>query len=200
MSEPSNAKEITTRYRACNLCEATCGLEIKLRGSEIVSIHGNAADPLSRGHVCPKAIALRDLQQDPDLLRRPLRRSGNAWREMGWDEAFDFAAQRLAAVYRAHGADAVAAYAGNPSVHNYGVLTHAQRFLGLIRTRNRYSATSVDQLPHQLVAYWMYGHQLLVPVPDIDRTDYFLVLGANPIASNGSMMTVPDFPNRLKAL
>jgi anaerobic selenocysteine-containing dehydrogenase len=200
MNQPSSDGVTTTHYRACNLCEAICGLEIKLQDSEIVSIRGDAADPLSRGHICPKAVALKDLHNDPDRLRRPLLREGSGWREIGWDEAFDIAARKLAAIHAAHGADSIATYSGNPSVHNYGVLTHAQRFLGLIRTRNRYSATSVDQLPHQLLAYWMYGHQLLVPVADIDRTDYFLVLGANPMASNGSMMTVPDFPKRLKAL
>jgi anaerobic selenocysteine-containing dehydrogenase len=187
-------------HRACNLCEAICGLEIKVRDGAIVSIRGDEADPFSRGYICPKAVALKDLHEDPDRLRRPLLRSGGAWREIGWDEAFDRVADALARISGAHGADAVAAYFGNPSVHNYGVMTHAPRALSLIRTRNRYSATSVDQLPHQLLAYWMYGHQLLVPVADIDRTDYFLVLGANPMASNGSLMTVPDFPARLKAL
>jgi anaerobic selenocysteine-containing dehydrogenase len=187
-------------YRACNLCEAICGLEIQVDGDEIVSIRGDGADPLSRGHICPKAVALKDLHEDPDRLRRPLRRSGSTWETIDWDTAFDLVADGLAAVYTKHGPDAIAAYLGNPTVHNYGALTHSSRFFGPIRTHNRYSATSVDQLPHQLVAYWMYGHQLLLPVPDIDRTEYFLVLGANPMASNGSLMTVPDFPHRLAAL
>ncbi|MDE2149496.1 MAG: molybdopterin-dependent oxidoreductase [Gammaproteobacteria bacterium] len=187
-------------YRACNLCEAICGLEIRTRGDRILSIRGDAADPLSRGHICPKAVALKDLQQDPDRLRGPLIRDGSGFREIDWEPAFDLVAERLAAVYAAHGADAIAVFMGNPSVHNYGNLTHAQRLLGQIRTRNRYSATSADQLPHQLVAYWMYGHQLLLPVPDIDRTRYWLVLGGNPLTSNGSLMTVPDLRGRLKAL
>jgi anaerobic selenocysteine-containing dehydrogenase len=196
---PMNNTE-QTHYRACNLCEAVCGLEIKVQDGAIVSIRGDEADPFSRGYICPKAVALKDLHDDPDRLRRPMLRNGSEWREIGWDEAFDRVADELVRISGAHGADAVATYLGNPSVHNYGVMTHAQRALGLIRTRNRYSATSVDQLPHQLLAYWMYGHQLLVPIADIDRTDYFLVLGANPMASNGSLMTVPDFPARLKAL
>ncbi len=194
----SNEEQI--HYRACNLCEAICGLEIKVRDGAIVAIRGDEADPFSRGHICPKAVALKDLHEDPDRLRRPVKRVGTEWKEIGWDEAFELAAEKLAAISSAHGADAVAMYLGNPSVHNYGVMTHAQRALGLIRTHNRYSATSVDQLPHQLMAYWMYGHQLLVPIADIDRCDYFLVLGANPMASNGSLMTVPNFPKRLKAL
>ena len=190
-----------THYRACNLCEAICGLEIRVDADEhIVAIRGDAQDPFSQGHVCPKAVALKDLHEDPDRLRQPLRRTADGWQTMGWDEAYDYVAERLAAVVEAHGANALATYQGNPNVHNYGSMTHAQRLLGLVRTQNRYSATSVDQLPHQLLAYWMYGHQLLLPIADIDRCDYFLVLGANPMASNGSLMTVPNFPKRLKAL
>ncbi len=189
-----------THYRACNLCEAICGLEIRVRGDEILSIRGDDADPLSRGHICPKAVALKDIHQDPDRLRQPLRRTAGGWEEIGWDAALDLAAERLVAVAQAHGAGSVAAYYGNPNVHNYGSMTHGPRALGPLKTRSRYSATSVDQLPHQLLAYWMYGHQLLLPIADIDRTDYFLVLGANPMASNGSLMTVPDFRARLKAL
>ncbi|HEY8051590.1 MAG TPA: molybdopterin-dependent oxidoreductase [Steroidobacteraceae bacterium] len=189
-----------THYRACNLCEAICGLQIRVRGAQILSIRGDPADPLSRGHICPKAVALKDIHQDPDRLRRPLRRTATGWEEIGWDAALDLAAERLVAISAAHGAGSVATYFGNPNVHNYGSMTHGPRALGPLKTRNRYSATSVDQLPHQLLAYWMYGHQLLVPIADIDRSDYFLVLGANPMASNGSLMTVPDFRTRLKAL
>jgi anaerobic selenocysteine-containing dehydrogenase len=187
-------------YGACNLCEAICGLEFRVSGNQILSIRGDDADPLSRGHICPKAVALKDIYQDPDRLRRPLRRVGERWEEISWDAAFDLVAEKLVAIHQAHGANSVAAYLGNPSVHNYGNLTNASSFLGPLKTRSRYSATSVDQLPHQLLAMWMYGHQLLVPIADIDRTQYFLVLGANPMASNGSLMTVPDFRARLKAL
>lgn len=186
-------------YGACNLCEAICGLEFRVSGNEILSIRGDGADPFSRGHICPKAVALKDIYEDPDRLRQPIRRVGSEWQEISWDEAFDLVAEKLA---QAHQRDpnSVAAYLGNPSVHNYGVLTCAGQMLSPVRTQNRYSATSVDQLPHQLMAYWMYGHQLLVPITDIDRCQYFLVLGANPMASNGSLMTVPDFRHRLKAL
>ena len=192
--------DVRTHYRACNLCEAICGIEIRTRGTEILSVRGDAADPFSRGHICPKAVALKDIYEDRDRLRQPLRRTASGWEELSWDEAIEFVADRLVAIHNTHGADAIGAYLGNPNVHNYGSLTHGSRLLGPIRTRNRYSATSVDQLPHQLVAHWMYGHQLLVPIADIDRTDYFLVFGANPMASNGSLMTVPDFPKRLKAM
>ncbi len=192
--------EVRTAFGACNLCEAICGLEFKLQDDRIVSVRGDDADPFSHGHICPKAVALKDIHEDPDRLRRPVRRTANGWEPIGWDQAYAEVAERFMALRRERGANSVAVYQGNPSVHNYGNLTHAQNFLGLLKTRNRYSATSVDQLPHQLVAHWMFGHQLLLPIPDIDRTQHFLVLGANPMASNGSLMTVPDFRGRLKAL
>ncbi|WP_245585167.1 molybdopterin-dependent oxidoreductase [Solimonas flava] len=187
-------------YRACNLCEAICGLEIRVRDGRIVSIRGDAHDPLSRGHICPKAVALQDLHEDPDRLRRPQKRIGERWVELGWDEALDEVAERLAAIRRAHGGNAIGVYMGNPSVHNWGIMTHSGAFLGPLKTRSRFSATSVDQLPHQLVSYWLYGHQLLLPVPDIDRSRHILMLGANPMASNGSLWTVPDFRNRLREM
>lgn len=199
MSEPTSQPAERIHFGACNLCEAICGLEFKVRGHEILQIKGDAADPLSRGHICPKAVALKDIYEDPDRLKKPMQRIGDQWQEMEWDAAFDLVATELAKAHQ-RDPDSVAAYLGNPSVHNYGVLTTSGQMLSPIRTKNRYSATSVDQLPHQLMAYWMYGHQLMVPISDIDRTQYFLVLGANPMASNGSLMTVPDFRHRLKAL
>lgn len=190
----------STHYRACNLCEAICGLEIQVNEGEITSIKPDKTDPFSRGHICPKGVALQDLQNDPDRLRRPIKRNESGWEEIEWDEAFDLVATRIAEITGEHGDDALGVYFGNPNVHNYGSLTHAQTFLGHIKTKNRFSATSVDQLPHQLAALRMFGHQLLVPIPDMDRSQYFLAMGYNPMASNGSLMTVPDFPGRLKEL
>ncbi|YCC76091.1 molybdopterin oxidoreductase family protein [Pseudomonas aeruginosa] len=195
----------TLHYRACHLCEAICGLAIETESDEggvprIRSIKGDPQDSFSRGHVCPKAVALQDIQDDPDRLRQPLRRVGSEWQPIGWDEAFALVASRLGEIRERHGNDAVAVYHGNPSVHNYGLMTHSNYFLGLLKTRNRFSATSVDQLPHHLVSQQMYGHGLLIPIPDIDHTDFMLVLGGNPLASNGSIMTVPDVEKRLKAL
>jgi anaerobic selenocysteine-containing dehydrogenase len=196
----ASESSIETHYGACNLCEAICGLEFKVKEGKILSIRGDDADPFSHGHICPKAVALKDIHEDPDRLRKPVKRTADGWQEISWDEAFNLVVDRLVDIRNQHGANSIGVYQGNPSVHNYGSLTHAQHFLGPLKTRNRYSATSVDQLPHQLIAYWMFGHQLLVPISDIDRTDYFLVMGANPMASNGSLMTVPDFRGRLKAL
>ena len=187
-------------YRACNLCEAICGLEIEVEGDHIVSIRGDDADPFSRGHLCPKAVALKDVHEDPNRLRRPMLRNGNEWSEIGWDEAFELAASKLAAIQDAHGDDAVGFYIGNPSVHNIGTLLSIPPLARVLRTRNAFSASSVDQLPQQLASLLMFGHQFLIPIPDVDRTDYFLILGGNPLASNGSMMTVPDVKRRLAAI
>lgn len=189
-----------SRFRACPLCEAICGLELQYEGPDLVAIRGDAADPFSRGHVCPKGNAILDLEADPDRLRRPLRRRGSDWEEIGWDEALAEAGERLAAVQREHGNDAVGAYLGNPNVHHFGHLAYLPALLRSLRSRNLFSASSVDQWPHQLVDWLMYGHQWLLPIPDIDRTDFFLMLGANPVASNGSLMTAPGAEKRLEAL
>jgi anaerobic selenocysteine-containing dehydrogenase len=190
----------SVHYRACNLCEAICGLEIRLRDGEIQSIRGDRDDPFSRGHICAKAVALQDVHRDPDRLRRPVRRTATGFEEIGWDEALDLAAAGLRQVRTRHGRQALASYAGNPNVHNWGSMLFGPVLYKAYRPGNRYSATSVDQLPHHLAAYFMFGHQMLLPVPDIDRTDFFLILGANPAISNGSLMTAPDIKNRLKAI
>ena len=187
-----------THYRTCHLCEALCGIAIRVRGTTILSIRGDEADPFSRGHLCPKAVAIQDVHEDPDRLRQPVRRTASGWQAIGWDEAFDEAAERLLAVQSRHGPDSVATYFGNPQVHSYTGLVAGTQFVRSLRTRNRYSATSVDQLPHHLAAYFMYGHQLLLPIPDLDRTHFLLVIGANPAVSNGSLMSAPDVARRLK--
>ena len=195
----------TLHHRACHLCEAICGLTIETTevdgaAIQITSIKGDQQDSFSRGHICPKAVALQDIQNDPDRLRQPMQRIGEQWQPIEWDAAFALVAERLAAIQQRHGHNAVATYQGNPSVHNYGLMTHSNYFLGLLKTRNRFSATSVDQLPQHLSSYLMYGHGLLLPIPDIDHTDFMLILGGNPLASNGSIMTVPDVEKRLKAI
>lgn len=203
---------VHTRHGVCNLCEAICGLTFQVQGegpqARIISVKGNEADPLSRGHICPKAVALKDLHEDPDRLRQPVRRvvedgpNGQVtrWQAITWDEAFDLVVEGLAQVRERHGSHAVAVYQGNPNVHNWGNITHGHLFFSQLKTRARFSATSADQLPHHIVAHWLYGHQLAIPIPDIDHTQYMLVLGGNPMASNGSLMTVPDVRARFKAL
>ncbi|WP_394672229.1 molybdopterin oxidoreductase family protein [Limnobacter sp.] len=189
-----------TYRRACHLCEAICGLKIEVENNQVVSIKGDEQDPFSRGHICPKAVALKDIQEDPDRLTKPVKKVDGQWVETTWEDAIELACEGLFQVQQKYGANAVGVYQGNPNVHNWGLMTHSANFLGLLKTRNRFSATSVDQLPMQLLGYWMFGHQLLITIPDIDHTNYFLMLGANPIASNGSLMTVPDVAKRIKAL
>src|SRR6266516_2711540 len=183
----------TVRRTSCNLCEAICGVLVTGEDARVTDIRGDESDPLSRGHICPKAVALRDLQDDPDRLTTPVRRTPDGWQEIGWDAAYELVIDKLTDIQRQHGRNSVGVYLGNPNVHSLGALTHMPTMMKLLRTRNRFSATSIDQLPHMLASYLLYGHQLMVAVPDIDRTSYLLMLGANPLASNGSMMTAPGF-------
>ena len=194
------ATTTTTHYRSCTLCEAGCGVAITTDGDRVTDIRGDDEDPFSRGYICPKATALADLHEDPDRLRQPMVRNGDAWRPVGWEQAYDLVASRLREIRARHGRNAIAVYQGNPTAHNLGLLTFGQLFLRTLGTRNQYSATSLDQLPHMLAALLMFGNQLLMPVPDIERSDLFICLGANPLASNGSLMTAPDVRGRLKAI
>ena len=187
-----------THFRTCHLCEAMCGVAIDIQDGQIQSIKGDPDDPLSQGYICPKATALEDLHQDPERLRKPVRRTADGWQEMEWDDAFDLVAERLHRVRSDHGRNSIGAYLGNPNVHNHGALIAGLPFLRALGTQNRFSATSNDQLPHMLASLEMFGHQILFPIPDIDRTDLFMCIGANPMASNGSLMSVPDFRGRIK--
>jgi anaerobic selenocysteine-containing dehydrogenase len=188
-------------YRACNLCEAICGLEIALDENDaIISIKGDENDPLSRGHICPKAVALKDIYHDPNRLKQPVRRTATGWETITWEDAFTEVVQNIKAVQAQFGKNSVATYFGNPSVHNSGTLLTIPGVLKALGSKNRFSATSADQLPHHFVSSLMFGHPSLLPVPDIDRTDFMLIIGGNPLASNGSMMTVPDVSTRLKAI
>jgi anaerobic selenocysteine-containing dehydrogenase len=185
----------------CMLCEAACGLEVELQpDGRVLSVRGDRLDPLSAGHICPKATAIADTAADPDRILAPQRRVGDRWQTVGWDEALDEAATRLTEIQRHHGRNAVALYLGNPTVHSYAAALAAPYFARAIGTRNRFSATSVDQLPMMLACQQMFGHSVLFPIPDVDRTHFMLVLGANPLASNGSLMTAPGMASRLKAL
>jgi anaerobic selenocysteine-containing dehydrogenase len=190
----------SVHYRNCNLCEAICGIEITVTGNEHLDIRGDKDDPFSRGYICPKAVALQDFHYDKDRLRHPVRRTAKGWERISWNEAFAEVAQNLKRIRAQYGRNSIATYLGNPTVHNYGALLFAPGFLRSLRTRNKFSATSVDQLAHHLAGYLMFGHQLLLPVPDVDRTKFFLILGANPAASNGSMMTAPGMTRRLQAI
>ncbi|MEI6224145.1 MAG: molybdopterin-dependent oxidoreductase [Deltaproteobacteria bacterium] len=189
-----------TRLHTCMLCEATCGISVQVEGGRVTSVRGDRDDPFSRGHVCPKAAAIPDVMDDPDRIREPMRRVGDRWEPVSWDEAIAEAADRIGAIQREHGRSAVGMYVGNPTVHGHGAILGIPLLSKALGGRSRFSATSVDQLPQMLASLEMFGHQLLFPVPDVDRTGYFLVLGANPIVSNGSLMTAPGIAHRLSAL
>ena len=194
-------QNVQTHYRTCNICEAMCGIEIKYEGKEILSIKGDKNDPLSQGHICPKAIALQDFYKDTDRLRQPLGKTQMGdWETIEWEEAIDTVVDRFKKIQSKYGKNALATFLGNPNAHNMGNTFFMPFLLKAIGSRNRYSASSVDQLPHHVASNFMYGHGLLSPIPDIDRTDFMMMIGCNPMVSNGSMMTVPNFPKRLKAL
>jgi anaerobic selenocysteine-containing dehydrogenase len=184
----------------CPLCEAACGILVDAEDGRLRSIRGDPDDPFSRGYICPKAAALVDLHDDPNRIRAPLVREGTRWREVSWKDALDRAAEGLVRVRRRYGRDAAAIYYGNPVAHSLGLMTHGLTFARAMRTRNVYSASSADQLPQMLVALRMFGHQALIPVPDLDRTDLLFVFGANPVVSQGSLMTAPDVKRRLRAI
>jgi anaerobic selenocysteine-containing dehydrogenase len=181
-----------------------CGVIIETTDSEngpqILSIKGDKQDPLSQGAICPKAVALKDLHEDPDRLKRPLMKTEQGWKEIGWNQAFDLVANRIKKIQKQHGRNAVGTYLGNPNVHNHGTMLTVLPFLKALRTKKRFSATSNDQLPHMLVSQQMYGHQALFPVPDIDHTDLFICMGGNPVASNGSLMSAPGISKRIKEI
>jgi len=189
-----------TALRICPLCEATCGLELTLQDGRPTAARGDAADVFSHGFVCPKGVALPELHADPDRLRTPLVRRDGVLVEATWAEAFEAIERGLAGVQAAHGRDSVAVTIGNPAVHRLGLLLYGPRLLKALGSKNVYTASTLDQMPKQLSAGWMFGHWLSIPVPDLERTDWMLILGANPMASNGSLWTVPHFRGKAKAL
>ena len=185
-------------YRTCNLCEAMCGLKITYKEKKVISIVGDKKDPLSKGYICPKSQALKDLYEDSDRLKTPIKRTENGWEKISWTEAFDEVEYQIKKIQEKYGNDAVATYQGNPNVHNLGAMLYGGPFLKSLKTKQKYSATSADQLPHHIASLKMFGHQMLIPIPDIERTDYLLILGANPGASNGSLLTAPGFSKKIK--
>ena len=187
-------------HRTCNLCEAHCGLVIETEGRTILSIRGDEDDPLSRGYMCPKGNALKDVYEDGDRIRRPMIREGERWRETSWDEAIGHAARGIHDVQKRHGNDSFATYAGNPSAHNLSAMLALPHLLRLLHTKNRYSASTVDQFPQMLAAYLVFGAQLSIPIADLERCNYLMILGANPLVSNGSLMTAPGMKKRLREI
>jgi anaerobic selenocysteine-containing dehydrogenase len=189
-----------TAYRTCPLCEAGCGLEITLTDDRVTRIRGDRDDVFSHGFICPKGSTLKQLHEDPDRVRQPLVRRDGELVAATWDEAFAEVERSLAPIIETHGRDAIGVYLGNPNAHSLSSMLYVKALVRAIGSRNVYTASTVDQRPKELAAAHMFGGGLIVPVPDIDRTDFLLMLGANPYASNGSLATAPDWPGRIEAL
>ncbi len=185
----------------CPLCEATCGLSVVTDGfDQVLEIRGDPEDVFSQGFICPKGVAVKGLHEDPDRLRTPMVRRGDRLVEASWGEAFAEIEARLPPILNAYGPDAVAVFSGIASTHALGPLLYTDALLAAIGTRNVFSAASLNQRPKQVASSMMFGNPFTVAVPDVDRTRFVLMLGANPIVSNGSMLTAPDMRARLRAL
>ncbi len=184
-------------HYTCMLCDAHCGLRVQCEGGRVTDIRGDAADPFSRGHICPKGTAIGDLMEDPDRVRQPLKRTADGFVPVSWDAALDDIAARLAAIRQAGGPDAIATYMGNPTAHDHGAALASVVLRKALGGTNHYSALSIDTLPRMVASQVMYGVPTAVPIPDIDRSDLLVILGANPLVSNGSGMVSPDLRNRL---
>ena len=190
-----------TVFRTCPLCEATCGLEISVNPQEqIVRIRGDKDDVFSHGFICPKGSTLKQLHEDPDRLRKPMVKRNGVHVEVSWDEAWKEVERGLMGVIDRHGRGSLSAYLGNPNAHNLGPQLFSGVMLRSMGTRNIFSASSVDQMPMHVAGGFMFGSAQHIPVPDLDHTDYLLMLGANPYMSNGSLCTAPDYPGRLQAI
>jgi anaerobic selenocysteine-containing dehydrogenase len=189
-----------TAYRTCPLCEATCGLEIEIDDGQVSGIRGDPDDVFSQGFICPKGFAVKALHEDPDRVRAPLVKTDSGFEEVSWDEAFALIDRRLGPILARGDRDAVGVYIGNPNAHNLDALVYGRVLLKAIGSRNIYSASTVDQMPKHVSAGLMFGTLTSIPVPDVDRTDYLLALGANPLASNGSLLTAPDMRGRIRRI
>jgi anaerobic selenocysteine-containing dehydrogenase len=189
-----------THFRTCPLCEATCGLEIGHDRGKVVRIRGDRDDVFSHGYICPKGSTLGKLDNDPDRLRTPLIKRDGRHEPATWDEAFALIEEMMTPLISEHGPNAVGLYLGNPNVHSMSGVLYVRAFLKMLRSRSIFSAATVDQMPKHVSSGYMFGHPDLIPVPDLDRTSYLLMLGANPHESNGSLATAPDWPGRLDAI
>ena len=194
MPEPS------TQFRICPICEAACGLRISTDGTEILEVRGNDNDVFSEGHTCAKGIALKELHTDPDRIRTPLIRKDGKLQPATWHEAYETIQEELARLTSSYGKDSVALYVGNPTAHNIGLSMGFGTFASTLGSKNLYTAGTVDQVPKQLACELMFGNDMAVPIPDILNCDYFLMLGANPVVSNGSFWVVPKIREKLRAL
>ncbi|WP_326669200.1 molybdopterin oxidoreductase family protein [Streptomyces sp. NBC_01257] len=195
--DPSSSR---TALRICPLCEATCGLSLTIEGTRVTGARGDRDDVFSKGFICPKGASIGGLDEDPDRLRTPLVRRNGVLTEAGWDEAFDVIAGALPALVAEHGPQAVGVVLGNPNVHTMAGALYPSALLAALRTRALFTASTLDQMPKHVSSGLLFGDPNSIPVPDLDHTDHLLLIGANPLESNGSLCTAPDFPGKLKAL
>ncbi len=179
-------------YRTCPLCEAMCGLELHVDDGHVTLTRGDRADVWSKGFICPKGTTLGHLHEDPDRLREPMIREGDRWRAVSWDAAFERCEELLLGARERYGPGALTAYIGNPTAHNFSLGRYVGMFMGLAAFPMIYSAGTVDQWPKNVACALMYGNMWSIPAPDVPRTDYFVVMGANPHASQGSLLACPD--------
>jgi anaerobic selenocysteine-containing dehydrogenase len=198
--QPTKTQPTTTALRICPLCEATCGLELTISAGAVTGARGDAADVFSHGFICPKGAGFAELDNDPDRLRAPLVRRNGEFVEVGWAEAFSAVAEGLGDVLAAHGGPSVAVYVGNPNVHTVAGSLYPPLLIRALGTRNVFTASTLDQMPKQVAQGYLFGNPFAFGVPDLDRTDHLVILGANPMVSNGSVTTAPDIPGRLRAL
>lgn len=198
---PSTAR---TALRICPLCEATCGLTLTIEGTaegeRVTGARGDRDDVFSHGFICPKGASFPEADSDPDRLERPLVRKDGVLQEASWGEAFDAVAAGLRPLIEQQGPQAVGVVLGNPNVHTMAGALYPPVLLSSIGTRNIFTASTVDQMPKHVSSGLLFGDALAIPVPDLDHTDHLILLGANPLDSNGSLCTAPDFPGKLKAL
>ncbi|MFE7729732.1 molybdopterin oxidoreductase family protein [Streptomyces anthocyanicus] len=189
-----------TALRICPLCEATCGLALTVDGSTVTAARGDRDDVFSRGFICPKGASFGAVDSDPDRLRAPLVRTNGELREATWEEAFDAVAAGVRPLVERYGPHSVGVVLGNPNVHTMAGALYPNVLLGALGSRSLFTASTLDQMPKHVSSGLLFGDANVIPVPDLDRTDHLLLIGANPLESNGSLCTAPDFPGRLRAL
>ncbi|CAN1519827.1 BisC Anaerobic dehydrogenases, typically selenocysteine-containing [Mycobacteriaceae bacterium] len=189
-----------TALRICPLCEATCGLVLTIDDGRVSGARGDRDDVFSHGFICPKGASFAELDNDPDRLQRPLVRRDGELVEATWEEAFAAAAEGLQRVIGATGGSSVGIYLGNPNAHTIAGALYGPAVIRALGTRNIFSASTLDQMPKHVACGYLYGNPLAFTVPDLDRTDYLVIIGGNPLVSNGSLATAADFVGKLKAL
>ncbi|WP_166906763.1 molybdopterin oxidoreductase family protein [Mycobacterium sp. DL440] len=189
-----------TALRICPFCEATCGLTLTISDGRVTAARGDRDDVFSAGFICPKGASFGELDNDPDRLTRPLVRRDGVLTEATWDEAYAVVAERLGAVIGEYGGSSVGVYLGNPNAHTIAGSLYAPLIIKGLGTRQVFSASTLDQMPKHVALGLMFGSPVAFTVPDLDRTDYLVIIGANPMVSNGSLATAADFPGKLRAL